>query len=233
MVVRFRLIYFLPIILANLMLLACSSKSDPEVTDPSLDHVFEEVDLGLSVKWAACNVGASKPSDYGFYFAWGECTDKFDFSWSNYLYADGTDKSLTKYSSNINFGVDDDLLSLQIEDDAANVNMGDTWRMPTDAEWDELLNLCICLWTEVDSVEGYLFMSTNPDYKDATLFIPAGGYSDDCFIYTKGDSGYYWSASLVDSNPSCAYGIILNDKVQEWEQAPRYRGYNVRAVRDR
>ena len=53
------------------MLLACSSKSDPEVTDPSLDHVFEGVDLGLSVKWAACNVGASKPSDYGFYFAWG------------------------------------------------------------------------------------------------------------------------------------------------------------------
>ena len=182
-----------------------------------LGHKFVDLGLPSGLKWAAYNVGAQSPEEYGDYFAWGEVNPKSAYTEENCSTIDLLVPEISGYW----------------DYDAARANWGGTWRMPTDAEWDELLNLCICLWTEVDSVEGYLFMSTNPDYQDATLFITAGGYSDDCFIYTKGDSGYYWSASLVDSNPSCAYGIILNDKVQEWEQAPRYRGYNVRAVRDR
>nr|MCR4707194.1 hypothetical protein [Clostridiales bacterium] len=97
------------------------------------------VDLGLSVKWAAMNLGAEKISDRGGYFAWGETAQKDDYTWSAYRHGDSAD-TLTKY----NFT--DHGLTLEAADDAAAVNWGGAWRMPTGAEWEELCDKRNCKW---------------------------------------------------------------------------------------
>ena len=205
MVVRLGLIRSLFLLLAVVTLIACGHGNEPGKNNPAPERVFEEVDLGLSVKWAACNVGASTPSESGSFFAWGELSDKFEFSQNSYL---GT------------------------EDDAARAIMGGSWRIPTEDEWEELMTGCIWYWTELDSVKGYLLMSKIPKHHDATLFLPAAGYCDDCYSYLSGVKGYYWSASLVSSNSSLAYSVVLNNEEPEWDQAPRYLGFSIRAVRN-
>ena len=74
-------------------------------------------------------------------------------------------------------------------------------------------------------------VSKNPEYNDAALFLPAAGYCDDCYSYLTGVKGYYWSASLVESKPSYAYSVVLNEEEPEWDQTPRYLGLSIRAVR--
>ncbi|MBR3609326.1 MAG: hypothetical protein IKL50_05525, partial [Bacteroidales bacterium] len=86
------------------------------------------VDLGLSVKWATCNVGATTPEEYGYYFAWGETTPKTTYYWSAYKYCNGTDDSMTKYCTNSKYGIVDNKTTLELTDDAAHVNWGGSWR---------------------------------------------------------------------------------------------------------
>ena len=113
-----------------------------------IENGYVWVDLGLpsSIKWASCNVGAEKPEDYGNYYAWGEVLPKEDYSWATYKYANGTywyDPKLTKYCNDASKGDDgftDNKTTLEPEDDAAYFNWGGSWRMPTYAEWDELLD---------------------------------------------------------------------------------------------
>ena len=204
MVVRSGLIRIVALVFATVTLFACGCDKAPKDDIPP-EREPEGVDLGLSVKWAARNVGAATPTDAGSYFAWGEVSDKFEFSPGSYLGAEG---------------------------DAATAIMGSGWRIPTDAEWEELMNGCVWHWTEFDSVKGYLLVSKNPDYNDAALFLPAAGYCDDCYSYLTGVKGYYWSASIVESKPSYAYSVILNEEEPEWDQTPRYLGLSIRAVRN-
>ena len=102
------------------------------------------VDLGLSVKWATCNVGATTPEGYGNYYAWGETKPKSTYDWSTYKYCNGDRYSMTKYCTNSEYGIVDNKTTLELSDDAAHVNWGGSWRMPTKAEQDELNN---CTWT--------------------------------------------------------------------------------------
>ena len=99
--------------------------------EPQDEH--EWVDLGLTsgTLWATCNVGATAPEDYGDYFAWGETEPKEDYSWSTYKWCNGSYKTQTKYCTNSKYGTVDDKTELEPEDDAAFVNWGSTWRMPT------------------------------------------------------------------------------------------------------
>ena len=113
----------------------------------------EYVDLGLpsGALWATCNVGADAPEDYGNYYAWGETTTKSTYSWNNYKYCNGSCVSLTKYCNNSklgNNGFADDLIIIQIGDDAASFNWGGDWRMPTKEEWRELFNYTNSMWVK-------------------------------------------------------------------------------------
>ena len=112
----------------------CSDQGKEIITaDGSNGH--EYVDLGLSVKWAAMNIGAAKASDHGGYFAWGETGNKDDYSWNTYKHGTSAD-DLSKYSYT------DNGFALQMRDDAAHMNWGGEWRMPTGTEWEELCDRC-------------------------------------------------------------------------------------------
>ena len=160
---------------------------------------FAYVDLGLSVKWATCNVGANSPEDYGDYFAWGETKPKDYYDWSTYKYCDSSSLTLTKYCSKSYYGKDsfsDNKTILDSEDDAATVNWGGAWRMPTKEEQDELRNNCTWTWTILNGVNGYLVISNVEGYTDCSIFLPASGYWVEGVPYGAGLDGYYWSSSL-------------------------------------
>ncbi|MGM9817353.1 MAG: hypothetical protein ACI30B_00005, partial [Paludibacteraceae bacterium] len=134
------------------------NQNEDETLDPT--NGYEYVDLGLSVKWATCNVGATTPEGYGNYYAWGETAPKETYYyWDNYTMGNGGstlgDVKLTKYCNNASFGQDDftdTKTVLDLEDDAANVNWGGKWRMPTDEEWTELRENCE--WTLTNDYNG-------------------------------------------------------------------------------
>ena len=167
----------------------CSDQGKEIITaDGSNGH--EYVDLGLSVKWAAMNVGATKVNDHGGYFAWGETGNKDDYSWNTYKHGTSAD-DLSKYSYT------DNGFALQMRDDAAHMNWGGEWRMPTGTEWEELCDRCNCTWewTSVDGTPGYKVTSKKAGYTDKSIFLPAGGYYRGCSIEGADSSGYYWSST--------------------------------------
>ena len=153
------------------------------VTGGSSDPGEEVVDLGLpsGLKWRSMNVGASKPEDYGDYFAWGETSPKSSYTNSNYKYG----------SSDIyGDGIGKKGKTLIAEDDAATVNVGSDWRTPKFDEWKELKEKCTWTWTTRNGVKG--MQVTGPSGK--SIFLPAGGCYGSSVTY-RGTQGHYWSAS--------------------------------------
>jgi len=141
----------------------------------------DAVDLGLSVKWATCNIGAMHPEDYGNYFAWGEVMSKDKYDFDNYKYFDLEKDSYIFIGNNITGS----------RYDVARTILGDSWRMPTVDEFYDLINKCIWRWETVKGVVGYRIIGLNGN----SIFLPAAGNS----YSTEGDmSGFYWSGTLVD-----------------------------------
>ncbi len=197
----------------------------------------EYVDLGLpsGTLWATCNVGAENPWDYGDYFAWGEVTTKDYYDWSTYKYANGSEDKLTKYCNNSYYGNDgfaDNLTVLQPEDDAATANLGSDWRMPTQAEFQELYDNCDWEWTSNyngTGVAGRIVKSRN---NSNSLFLPAAGYRRGTALFGASSIGNYWSSSLDTDYPR--HGRVLdfysgNVNPDGWSS--RQYGQSVRAVR--
>ena len=199
------------------------------VTYPTPAEPEEAVDLGLSVKWATFNVGATGPEGYGFYFAWGETEMKSDYSWSTYKWCNGSSTTLNKYNYNNEYGVVDNRITLMMDDDAARANWGGSWRMPTDAEWTELRTLCEWTWMTQSGVNGYLVKSrTNSN----SIFLPAAGRRYRDRLDDAGSCGYYWSTSLATGYPISALGVELqSDNVYRYSNY-RCFGYTVRPVED-
>ena len=194
-----------------------------------LAHEYEYVDLGLpsGTLWATCNVGADTPEEYGEYFAWGETEPKDVYNWSTYKWCNGSQTTLTKYCTSSSYGTVDNKTELDIEDDAAYVNWGKNWRMPTSDQQTELLTECTWTWTTQNGVKGHLVSGPNGN----TLFLPAVGYRYNSSLYSAGSWGNYWSRNLISSKPQCAYfvyfynsGVYLRDEI-------RLYGFTVRAVR--
>ena len=214
----------------------------------------EWVDLGLSVKWATCNVGATMPEDYGSYFAWGETTPKGEYTWENYKYRAGgnlwDNATFSKYNAKSNRGTVDNKKQLDLSDDAARANWGGTWRMPTDEEMTELEEKCNWEWTKMGDKEGYKVTSkTNGN----SIFLPATSYRDDTGLSDVGFlddigladdgflddggldderySGYYWSSSLWAGNPDYAWHMYFyySDEVLR-HYTHRYYGFSIRPV---
>ena len=174
-------------------------------TTPS---TMEYVDLGLpsGLKWAKCNLGASKPSDYGDYYAWGETAPKAEYTWATYkwmqagksgwqyitkyTFADGQTGGIW-YDSAGNF-IGDNLTTLRPADDAATQQLGSPWRMPTVDEIQELKENCTWLWTTQDGVNGHQVDGPNGN----AIFLPAAGSRDGSVLKYAGSAGSYLSSSL-------------------------------------
>ena len=187
----------------------------------------EYVDLGLSVKWATCNIGASKPEEYGDYFAWGETKPKSVYDWSTYKWCRGGKESQTKYSISSNYGTVDNKKNLELSDDAARANWGGSWRMPTKEEQDELRNECTWTWTTQNGINGYKVTSKN---NGCSIFLPAAGYRYGNLLYDADSYGNYWSSSLGMSDSSCAYDLYFDWNAMDWYNDYRCVGLSVRPV---
>ncbi|MBQ0046691.1 MAG: hypothetical protein KBT33_04150 [Prevotellaceae bacterium] len=206
--------------------------------------VFEEeppheyVDLGLSVKWATCNVGADSPEEFGLYFAWGETTgyDKdnlVDIYWNNYKWGtpgnDGLNfGSLKKYNDTNGYGPVDNLTTLEAADDAAVANWGDGWHMPTKAEMEELVNNCTWTITTHNGVSVCKVEASNGNF----IFLPIAGYSSSGRLQESGNA-YYWTSSLsIYSYPVAAHCLSLMPTMdmKNVSNKERYEGLPVRAV---
>ena len=190
-------------------------------------HAYVDLGLPSGLKWATCNVGATKPEEYGNYFAWGETTPKTSYSWSTYKWCNGSYNTMTKYCTDSDYGTVDNKTVLDQEDDAAAVNMGDSWRMPTFEEQTELRTECTWTWTTLNGVNGYNVEGPNGN----SIFLPAAGYRDSSDLYNgAGAIGHYWSSSLGTYNSGYAYGLDFYSGNVDWYDGSRYRGRSVRGV---
>lgn len=200
------------------------------INNPSVWNAIENVvDLGLSVKWATFNVGATAPEEYGDYFAWGETETYYEagysqedpqahwkdgieewygYGWRNYKWCITIKTKLTKYCNDSNYGNEgftDDKTSLDLVDDVAHVKWSGGWHIPTNAEFDELCDNCTWIWyssgnAEFNGVAGYKITSNVVGYTDRFIFLPAAGNRLDKNIYV-GTRGYYWTSSLDTGDP--------------------------------
>ena len=195
-----------------------------------LENGYEYVDLGLSVKWATCNVGATKPEDYGDYFAWGETQPKSTYNWSTYKWCNGSYNTLTKYCTNSDYGTYDGKSTLELADDAARANWGGSWRMPTKEEQDELRDNCKWECTTQNGVKGYKVTSNKKGYTKNSIFLPAAGCRDGSSLDDVGSCGRCWSNSLNTDNPSGAYYLYFNSYGVGWDYYGRCYGRSVRPV---
>ena len=178
------------------------------------------VDLGLSVKWATCNVGAEAPEDPGLYFAWGERNKKADYLWATYNWCQDDQNHLTKYNPNKYFGKTD-IKKVLVPDDDVATKWGSTWRMPTKEEWEELYTQCTWEWTG----KGYKVSGRNGQ----SIFLPAAGSLQE--KGSKPDSdGNYWSSSLDVEHPIYAFRLNFSADGRRLSGFARCVGLSVRPV---
>ena len=188
----------------------------------------EYVDLGLSVKWATMNVGATSPEDYGGYYAWGETEEKENYDWSTYKWCNGSNDTMTKYCTNSSYGTVDNKTLLDPEDDVAHVKWGGSWRMPTLDEQDELRNNCTWTWTTQNGVNGYNVTGPNGN----SIFLPAAGSSYGTEKYDIELCGGYWSSSLYSDNSYSALSLNFYNGRYDKGYVNRCHGRIVRPVCD-
>lgn len=233
--------------------LACSSIGGGEV-DPYNGHAY--VDLGLSVKWATMNVGANNPQEYGGHYQWAGTVDVSNtsinltqlsapyhaseyqsYNWTKYV---RSEKAFAWEGA----GDPDNKTVLESMDDAASVNWGGNWRMPTQSEWTELRNESNCTWTwkRLEGVYGFEVKSKKAGFTNNWIFLPAAGYRDgnNLILKTNGDlyGPYirYWSATLSVSQPGCAFSVegyyhpTVYQNMVNWADPDRYWGLSVRPV---
>lgn len=187
------------------------------------NHVHA-VDLGLSVKWACCNVGASSPEEYGGHYAWGETEEKSDYDWNAYKWC--KDWNMTKYCTDSSRGTVDGKTLLEPSDDVAHVKWGGSWRMPTLDEINELRSNCTWKWTSQNGVNGQLVTGPNGN----SIFLPAAGCRYGTDLDGRGSYGSYWYATLYEYDCYSAYGLNFYDGGHRWFDYRRYYGHSVRPV---
>ena len=199
------------------------------LTERQMEEGHEWVDLGLSVRWATMNVGASSPSDYGDYYAWGETTTKSDYSWKTYKYCNGSEKSMTKYCTKSGYGIVDNKTELDSSDDVAHVKWGGKWRMPTYEELKELKERCTWARAIQDGHQGHLLTGPNGN----SIFLPIAGSRYNSSLSQVGTRGDYWSSTLYESNPDYAWELFFfessSNDMDTWFTS-RVTGQSVRPV---
>ena len=199
--------------------------------------LYEFVDLGLSVKWATCNVGANNPEEYGLYFAWGETegytaedvnNDVKQFNWSDYKLCGGSSSTLTKYNNNSSYGTIDTLTTLEQVDDVA-YQSDKTCRMPTKADFEELTANTTSTWETLNGVNGRRFTSKT---NDNSIFVPAAGHCSNGSVGNVGSYGSLWSSSLYESLSRYAWHLYFDSGSVYVSSYGRFHGFTVRAVKE-
>lgn len=224
------------------------------INDSEKWNAFEYVDLGLSVRWAKCNVGASTPEEYGDYYAWGETEPYYEpgyaqenpqahwkvgksvgYDWPSYKWCDGSSRTLTKYNTNNDYGTVDNKTTLDMEDDVANVNWGGIWRTPTKEElYLELFNNCTWTFynkgnTEFNGVAGSKVTSNIEGYTECFIFLPATGERFGKYLSYPGYLGEYMSSTLNTNSPDKVYQVSVEAPPTHY-YGDRFLGYSVRPV---
>ena len=205
-------------------LLSGTWPEDP-VTPPD-DHEYVDLGLPSGTLWATCNVGANAPEDYGDYFAWGETEPKDYYDWSTYIWCNGDYETMTKYCIDSKYGTVDNKTELEPEDDAAYVNWGPSWRIPSNEQLNELIENCTWSWTASNGVNGYQVTGPN----GSTLFWPAVGNCIGDWISNEGTDGRYWSRTLCLEYSYGAYYLYFRSGGNSGSSSRSY-GRTVRAVR--
>lgn len=169
-------------------------------------HEYADLGLPSGTLWATQNMGANAPDEYGDYYAWGEVEPKSSFWWSNYMHCDGTDKTLNRYNTDSNYGLVDNIRSLEEEDDVAHIKWGGSWHIPSLEQVTELKSKCT--W-ELDVANNtYKVVGPNGNY----IIIPTTGYIKGTSHLRQGSAGYYWTSTLGDGRP-------YNAECMLWEQS--------------
>ncbi len=194
------------------------------------NHKYVDLGLPSGTKWATCNVGASKPEEYGDYFAWGETTTKSYYDWSTYRWYNGYSNKFTKYCTDSDFGTIDYKTELLPEDDAATANWGSGWKMPSLDQIKELCNSSYTTWewTQLNGVNGCKVTSKS---NGNSIFLPATGYRSYDRLGDAGSYGYYWSSSLCTDYVDDAYHLVFSSGNWGGSNGDRIDGQSVRAVR--
>ena len=191
-----------------------------ETKDNTNGHEYVDLGLPSGLKWATCSVGASKPEDYGNYYAWGETETKDTYDYDNSL---TYGLSISELESQ---GYIDGKGNLTPAHDAVTANWGGAWRMPTKAEFEELKNNCSWKWTTQNGVNGYKVTGTNGN----SIFLPAAGFRFGSSLYRAGSSGYYWSSTPGESYSYSAWNLYFNSSEYDMYDNSRYYGRSVRPV---
>ena len=180
------------------------------------------VNMGNGIFMATRNVGADSPEEVGDYFAWGETTPKSTYTWNNYKW--GTRTALRKYNTNDRLGTKDNLTTLQADDDAATVNLGPNWRMPTKDEVDWLKEHCDMIEANMNGQNGYILRS---GVTDNAVFFPMSGEMSESGLALEEEYSFFWTSTLGPNSYNAiltsVYGLAKSD-------IERYYGYPVRAV---
>lgn len=182
--------------------------------DLTISSCIEAVDLGLSVKWATCNIGTGYPTGKGQYFAWGEICPKKMYTWDTYK---------LKYKYHPSY---DENTELEACDDVATDFWGEEWRLPTVEEFEELLNLCSWAWD--DEYKGYTIYGPNGN----SIFLPAAGFRHANNWLSVEERCLYWSKSLNQQNAIQAMSLIITKAFNEKEigVAEKGHGLSIRPV---
>ena len=201
------------------------------VNNNGFDYV--DLDLPSGTLWATKNIGASKLSDFGLYFQFGDIKgytaeqigkDKGQkaFTWKDYKFSiDGSGYGFSKYTTK---GA-----TLELEDDAAHINMGGNWHMPSPEQILELINNTINKRIKLDNVSGIKFTSKKDESK--SIFIPASGYASKGVVYDIRAFGHIWSSMLSDYIRCGQYLFLPSaENIRLNSYSPRYYGYSVRGV---
>lgn len=199
------------------------------------------VDLSLpsGTLWAICNIGAENPEDYGDYFAWGETEGYNDgktaFYWSTYKWCVGSENTMTKYCNNSSYGYEgftDELTELELEDDAAYVNWGLVWRIPSNEQFDELINDRYTT-TEKTTLNGVNGLKITSKTNGNSIFLPAAGYRESRSLFDAGSCSLYWTRTLDTSDPylACHLQVDSNHIFAFTSSIGRFIGLSVRPVR--
>ena len=210
-------IYFI-FVFISINLVSCGGNQKPS------GH--EYVDLGLSVNWATCNVGANNPEEVGDFFAWGEVVPKARYNWDTYKFFDRNMETLTKYCTRDEYGPIDNKNRLELKDDAATFCWGDKWRIPTSTEIEELIGRCTWEGTSLGEVKGCKITGPNGN----SIFLPFSGSMDGDDIGST-EYGWNWSSSLKEEEPVAAWFLVCGDsKKGLCTPSRRLSGHQIRPV---
>lgn len=155
----------------------------------------EYVDLGLSVKWATCNLGAYSPEEYGKYYAWGETTTTTDYSKSSCA---TWNRDISDIAGNPQY-------------DAARANWGGSWRLPTEDEMRELVEKCTWTWTTRGGYNGYKVTGPNGN----SIFLPAAGFRAESSLYVESKAGHYW-CSIPYEGSDTQFGELISMALSDY-----------------